>query len=410
MSVRGVVTLLLVVVVGGLPAATASAATASAGRRAVLDRIGGGAQPAAVARATAEAPPCGSSTVAGTAADDPPGDGESGRPAEIARVTADLDASCVLRVTVSVLNRPGNDLGATDVIAFFLDTDANAATGAAHLEGADAAVLIAGSDGPDGQPFLTPWSAVKGQFDVDDAVDVAAQGLGFALPVDALRAMPGTAVGIRAVSLVVEGEASYRDVAPDAGTVPLRLPVAYATRAARATSTPGIAGRAVVGSTLRCEPPSWDVAPRALSFQWLRGRTSQVVGLLPAYDPTFADAGTTLRCSVTAVTGAEDELVLSQPAFSAAVRVRGVAPVRLARPRIRGVPRVGATLTCHAGRWRGRETTRYAWLRNGTAVPGARRRAYRPATRDAGHALACRVTAVNRWGRTVVTTRTVRVR
>jgi PKD repeat protein len=80
------------------------------------------------------------------------------------------------------------------------------------------------------------------------------------------------------------------------------------------------------------------------------------------------------------------------------------------RPVIVGRPRVGSTLTCLPGSWRGSQPIRfrYAWLRGGDRVGGASRYRLRPS--DAGSLLSCRVTATNGPQTLAATSRPVRVR
>ncbi|MDX6512155.1 MAG: hypothetical protein QOE36_1659 [Gaiellaceae bacterium] len=86
------------------------------------------------------------------------------------------------------------------------------------------------------------------------------------------------------------------------------------------------------------------------------------------------------------------------------------APSVLKRPSIRGVPRVGKTLTCVPGKWRGTKPIRfaYAWLRDGRSrAAGARLRLRRA---DAGHRVLCTVKATNAAGTARTRSLAVRVR
>src|SRR5262249_29860023 len=72
-------------------------------------------------------------------------------------------------------------------------------------------------------------------------------------------------------------------------------------------------------------------------------------------------------------------------------------PVNLAPPGITGATAVGGTLTCSTGSWRGNPppSFRYAWQRDGAPIPGASASTYVVQSADAGHTLACAVTATN---------------
>jgi Tol biopolymer transport system component len=70
-----------------------------------------------------------------------------------------------------------------------------------------------------------------------------------------------------------------------------------------------------------------------------------------------------------------------------------IAPRNLRRPAIKGAARPGKQLRCSAGLWEGSPLLAFAWLRDGRAVRRAVGRNYRVRGADAGHRLACRVTA-----------------
>jgi hypothetical protein len=84
-------------------------------------------------------------------------------------------------------------------------------------------------------------------------------------------------------------------------------------------------------------------------------------------------------------------------------------PALLRRPRVRAAK---GMLTCDGGRFRARPaaTTTYAWLRGGTPIPGARGRTLRVTKKLKGKAVACRVTATNRLGKTSATSRAITAR
>lgn len=78
-------------------------------------------------------------------------------------------------------------------------------------------------------------------------------------------------------------------------------------------------------------------------------------------------------------------------------------------PAIRGRARVGGTLTCDRGEWRGTTPIRFtfAWLRSGRLHRHAS--TYYVRKSDAGTRLACRVTATNAAGTRTATSRSVLV-
>jgi hypothetical protein len=73
-----------------------------------------------------------------------------------------------------------------------------------------------------------------------------------------------------------------------------------------------------------------------------------------------------------------------------------------------GTPQVGSVLTCSKGTWAGLPTVfTYEWLRGGSPIGGATKSTYTVAAADAGKQLSCRVTATNRSGSAIGTSKTV---
>lgn len=69
------------------------------------------------------------------------------------------------------------------------------------------------------------------------------------------------------------------------------------------------------------------------------------------------------------------------------------APRNLARPAISVDKRDKTLLLCSAGRWEGKPTFAYRWLRDGKAIKKATKATHKIARADGGHRLSCRVTA-----------------
>ena len=88
--------------------------------------------------------------------------------------------------------------------------------------------------------------------------------------------------------------------------------------------------------------------------------------------------------------------VVAAPAVDA---TREASPVLASAPVLRGSARTGGTLTCAPGSWSGTPTAfTYSWLRDGAALGGATTATHLVTAADAGHALACAVTATNAGG------------
>ncbi len=77
----------------------------------------------------------------------------------------------------------------------------------------------------------------------------------------------------------------------------------------------------------------------------------------------------------------------------------GSLPVSITPPTISGAPRAGEVLACAVGTWVNAPSAfGITWLRDGQAIPGATGGTYLSGPADAGHLLACRVSAANAWG------------
>ena len=157
------------------------------------------------------------------------------------------------------------------------------------------------------------------------------------------------------------------------------------------TVRPALAGPGIVGTRLSCAKGTWSwPGTSTLSTEWLRGK--KPIGVTGAsYRLVEADAGKPITCAVTlrAATGP------TARAESAPV----VAELELQKtrsPRVRGSAVVGATLTCSTGTWKhtGLLVFSYRWLRDGKLTGKPSQRTLIVAAIDAGHRIACRVTAV----------------
>ncbi len=164
------------------------------------------------------------------------------------------------------------------------------------------------------------------------------------------------------------------------------------------TAAPQLDGDARVGQTLTATTGTWLNSPTSYAFAWSRcdtgGGTCTATGVTTAsYPLTGADAGATLRATVTA-TNASGARTSSSPPSSIVL-----APaVNTARPSVSGEPVHGATLTAQPGTWDVTPTGyAYAWERcdgdTCTPIDGASSSAYVLSAADVGHAVRVLVTA-----------------
>jgi hypothetical protein len=157
-----------------------------------------------------------------------------------------------------------------------------------------------------------------------------------------------------------------------------------------ATAAPGISGSATVGGLLTASVGSWAQPPSSFTFQWWRNGVAIPTMAHQTYRPVLADAGNRLSVTVTGhLAGYRDAVVRSTQVTVARPPLRN-----LVRPSITGTALVGQVLVSHVGSWTPTPTSYgYQWLRDGRAIPGATRYAYRLVIADRGHAVAVRVTA-----------------
>jgi hypothetical protein len=172
------------------------------------------------------------------------------------------------------------------------------------------------------------------------------------------------------------------------------------------TSPPQLTGAAVAGQTLTCTPGSWTDTP-AFSYQWLRGGAGIAGATAPAYAVTTDDVGSALACQVTGTNGGGGTSATSPTLVATAA----LAPPGATRaPRVVGTGAPGQTVACDAGAWTTGGSFAYAWLRDGSAIAGARSVLYKIGVRDGGHRLSCRVTVTNGAGSGSADSAAVRLR
>jgi hypothetical protein len=159
-------------------------------------------------------------------------------------------------------------------------------------------------------------------------------------------------------------------------------------------------GAAGVRVRFAVTPAPWG-SPLAGEPLWDFGDGSSARGKSAAH--AYRRIGTyTVTVSQSDATGAESRSTETVTVTRATLANRRI-------PTIRGLPRVGATLTCLPGSWKGSEpiSFRYAWLRGAARVGSGAR--YRIRRGDAGSLLTCRVTATNGPQTRTATSRAVRV-
>jgi hypothetical protein len=174
------------------------------------------------------------------------------------------------------------------------------------------------------------------------------------------------------------------------------------------TAPPTVSGTAREGETLSASSGSWSgSSPITFSFRWQRcsssgGSCANISGATAqTYKLVSADAGRTIRVSVTATNGDGSANALSSPT---SVVGQGQQPVNTSPPTITGTAKDGQTLTAHTGAWTNNPTSfSYQWLRcnaSGSACRevGNNARTYRLDQRDVGSTMRVEVRAGNAFG------------
>ena len=166
------------------------------------------------------------------------------------------------------------------------------------------------------------------------------------------------------------------------------------------TVAPVASGTLTVGSTLSCTTGTWTNSPTGYAYQWLRNGVNISGATSGSYVVVAADAGTSVRCTVTA-----SNAIGSTSATSNALSIAALpsAPSNTVVPVVSGTATVGSTLSCTTGTWTNSPTSyAYQWQRNGVDTSGAISATYLLVAADGGTSVSCRVTATNAVGNTSI--------
>ena len=166
-----------------------------------------------------------------------------------------------------------------------------------------------------------------------------------------------------------------------------------------------------IGTKLTCSQGSWSGNPApTFTYQWFQGETAIPNATSSSYTLGEADSGYAIDCKVTGTNPSGFQTVTSKNS----VTVAGSKLENTVKPTVEppGSSRVGESLTCNPGRWKGSPppTFKYEWLRDKTIKVGTAG-VYTVASEDEGHSLSCKVTAENSEGKTnpVESTNSVKV-
>lgn len=142
--------------------------------------------------------------------------------------------------------------------------------------------------------------------------------------------------------------------------------------------TPTITGTAAQGSTLTCAPGAWTPTPTSVTYKWTRGGLAISGATGATYTLQASDAGTQVRCAVTAALPPYPEVTRTS---AAVVPLKSFAtPGSIA---VSGEANLGSTLTASVtGNTPAASSIDFRWFRNGTAIPGATSSTYEVTAAD----------------------------
>lgn len=220
---------------------------------------------------------CTSSTPAATSYTDAV-DGDDGLAPEITTVAVSVDAACHLVVDPGVA-APLRD---GDVVLVYLDADGNPATGSSTVPGADVVVGTIATPGAASPPVRGIWNGTTFDFEDGEPVGTSVGNGGFSARLDALRIAPGATVSVVVASM---SSGDHFDVAPDAGTISLRVDfepdVLYTAQATQGCVVPRTKGLTFRRARAKLRAHGCSVAStprRAWSATVRRGRVIRATG------------------------------------------------------------------------------------------------------------------------------------
>jgi hypothetical protein len=161
------------------------------------------------------------------------------------------------------------------------------------------------------------------------------------------------------------------------------------------TSAPMVTGVPVVSGKLSCSPGTWTNHPTAIRYGWLRNGIPIPGAEAATYTSAPEDQDNVITCEVEVSNSAGGVEALGNNVPIGPE----VAPAFTSQPTLGGTPAVGSTLTCTEGAAANYPlTSSFAWLRNGSAIPGQAEATYNVTGDDQGALLTCRVTMTNGAG------------
>ncbi len=149
-----------------------------------------------------------------------------------------------------------------------------------------------------------------------------------------------------------------------------------------------ITGTATVDNRLTAHPGTWTPTNANLSYQWLRDGVAIAGATNTRYTVAAADVGHAISVRVTGTRNG----FAPATATSAPTAVVPAAQVLAGTVTIIGRAVQGSYVLAQTGGWSQSASLSYQWLRDGVAIPAARRWYYQVTSQDVGHVLTVVVT------------------
>jgi hypothetical protein len=151
------------------------------------------------------------------------------------------------------------------------------------------------------------------------------------------------------------------------------------------TFTPSVSGTFAQGFTLTANGAPADAT---VTYQWRRNGYMISGATASTYKLTSSDVGKKVTVSVKAARSGYTTATKTTTASANVKRIFTKSYV----PKITGTAKVGVTLKASAGTWSPAATFSYQWLRDGVAISGANKYAYKTTRYDEGKAISVKVT------------------
>lgn len=191
------------------------------------------------------------------------------------------------------------------------------------------------------------------------------------------------------VALSATGTVDYDDIVLTATTPGSGGPIN--------TEPPFVVGNPALGSTLTCNPGTWNPAPDSFEYRWYRDGQPIAAATSVNHVVVEADVGKSISCSVRPIVeGTPGDWTDPSEPTDPVSDPEGQPPVNSVSPSVGpgGTPELGQTLTCNTGEWApAPDEVQFRWYRDGVLVGDANSQSHLVTADDVGHGISCAVRA-----------------